>query len=96
MAVPFDFRIAMTNNNAGRMVEMSGISPAMSGESGSHALIRFLLVASLCMAVTGCGRRGAPEPPPSASVVTTDEYGNVVEKPADKVDRPFILDPLIQ
>jgi predicted small lipoprotein YifL len=75
---------------------MSGISPAMTGQQGLRTVFRLLFVAGLCIAVTACGRRGAPELPPSASVVTTDEYGNTVEKPADEVDRPFILDPLIQ
>lgn len=42
-------------------------------------------------ALSGCGRRGGLEAPPSAEVLTTDEQGNVV-----KPDRPFVLDPLIQ
>lgn len=47
------------------------------------------------MAVTGCGRRGGLEAPPSAAVLSTDEEGNVVEQ-QDAADRPFILDSLIQ
>ncbi|MCG6858955.1 MAG: lipoprotein [Salaquimonas sp.] len=48
------------------------------------------------LAVSGCGRRGGLEPPPSATVVTTDEQGRPVETQAEPVDQPFILDPLIQ
>ena len=54
-----------------------------------------LALVALSLLVAGCGRRGAPEPPPSATVVTTDEQGNVIEQPASEVDRPFILDPLL-
>jgi predicted small lipoprotein YifL len=45
--------------------------------------------------VSGCGRRGSLELPPSATVVTTDEQGNAVTKPAPKPDKPFVLDGLI-
>jgi predicted small lipoprotein YifL len=68
----------------------------MTGTSRLRAALGLLLVASLCIAASACGRRGAPEPPPSASVITTDEDGKPVEKPAGQVDRPFVLDPLIQ
>ena len=45
--------------------------------------------------VSGCGRRGTLELPPSSTVNTTDEQGNEVNKPAPKPDKPFILDGLI-
>ncbi|MCF6322158.1 MAG: hypothetical protein L3J32_10375 [Rhizobiaceae bacterium] len=45
--------------------------------------------------VSGCGKRGALEAPPSDRVVTTDSVGNTINKPAPKPDRPFILDGLI-
>lgn len=59
---------------------------------------RFLLSLSviliLAMAVSSCGRRGALERPPDASVITVDENGQEVEEePA--ADKPFILDPLL-
>jgi predicted small lipoprotein YifL len=54
-----------------------------------------LTIASLALAA--CGRRGDPEPPPSAAVVTTDEQGRPVKSNQAPVnDRPFILDALIQ
>ena len=59
-------------------------------------MFQALLAIAIVAILAGCGRRGAPELPPSARVVTTDEAGNVIEAPAPKVDRPFILDPLLQ
>jgi predicted small lipoprotein YifL len=57
-----------------------------------------LMVISVAgMALSACGRRGDPEPPPSAQVISTDENGRPIkttEQPV--VDRPFILDGLIQ
>jgi len=58
--------------------------------------IALLAVLGVGLAVSGCGRRGALEAPPSAKVLTTDENGNTVETDQKSVDRPFILDPLIQ
>jgi len=57
-----------------------------------------VLVAVLVMAtaLTACGRRGPLEPPPSATVLSTNAQGEVVEEPAPVEDRPFILDALIQ
>jgi len=43
-------------------------------------------------AVAGCGRRGAPELPPSAYM--QNEKGQQVKKP--QPDKPFILDKLIK
>nr|WP_320411408.1 lipoprotein [Candidatus Tokpelaia sp.] len=43
-------------------------------------------------AVAGCGRRGAPELPPSAYM--QNEKGQMVKKP--QPDKPFILDKLIK
>ena len=59
-------------------------------------IIALLAVLGVGLAVSGCGRRGPLEPPPSAKVLTTDAKGNVVETDENKVDRPFILDGLIQ
>ncbi|MCB1463398.1 MAG: hypothetical protein KDJ90_13460 [Nitratireductor sp.] len=58
--------------------------------------VTLLAVLAFGLAVSGCGRRGGLEPPPSARVLTTDEQGNVVKPQEDAVDRPFVLDPLIQ
>jgi predicted small lipoprotein YifL len=54
-----------------------------------------LTALALSLLATGCGRRGDPEKPPSAAVLSTDEEGKTVEQKASK-DRPFILDGLIQ
>lgn len=48
------------------------------------------------LAISGCGRRGPPEAPASAKVLSTNPKGEVVEEPAPVYDRPFILDPLLQ
>jgi predicted small lipoprotein YifL len=54
-----------------------------------------LAAAAVSVLATGCGRRGDPERPPSAAVLSTDEEGKTVETKRPK-DRPFILDGLIQ
>jgi len=52
-----------------------------------------LVIAGVCvMALTGCGRRGALEPPPSAMM--ENEKGEMVRKARE--DKPFILNPLIR
>jgi predicted small lipoprotein YifL len=56
-------------------------------------VVACILAAALLM--SGCGRRGNLEPPPSATVVETDDLGNTIEKSAPKRDNPFILDGLI-
>ncbi|MFD1333143.1 lipoprotein [Methylopila musalis] len=54
-----------------------------------------LAVLAFALAVGGCGRKGAPEPPPGAPTVkVTRPDGTVEEKPA-KPDRPFVLDRLL-
>lgn len=59
--------------------------------------LTLVLAAALLASVSGCGRRGAPEAPPYASVLSTDEQGAMVEsKPGDGPDRQFILDPLLR
>ena len=58
--------------------------------------ITLLAVLATGLAVSGCGRRGGLEPPPSASVLTTDEQGNTVETTEKPADVPFFLDSLIQ
>jgi predicted small lipoprotein YifL len=54
-----------------------------------------LAILAATAALSACGRRGPPEAPPSAAVLSTDENGKVA-KPARPADRPFVLDPLIQ
>jgi predicted small lipoprotein YifL len=46
------------------------------------------------MALSGCGRKGALEPPPHAGV-TSDSTVVDGEKTPAKPNRPFVLDPLI-
>lgn len=60
--------------------------------------LALLAVLVLGLAVSGCGRRGGLEAPPSAAVLSTDEQGNVVgtQQQQAPVDRSFVLDPLIQ
>lgn len=59
----------------------------------TRQLLAVMAVFGVCAIVlTGCGRKGALEPPPSATIET--DNGQRVEKP--KEDRPFILDRLIQ
>ncbi|MEM7461158.1 MAG: lipoprotein [Pseudomonadota bacterium] len=55
-----------------------------------------LVVIALAVAVSACGRRGAPEAPPDTSIISTDEAGNPLERRPEKPDRPFILDPLLE
>ncbi|MEM7291011.1 MAG: hypothetical protein AAF412_11700 [Pseudomonadota bacterium] len=59
--------------------------------------VKLLAVLMIALAVVSCGRRGGLEAPPSATVVTIDEYGNEIEKPAEPAtpEKPFILDPLL-
>ncbi|CAM1630898.1 Prokaryotic lipoprotein-attachment site [Bartonella apihabitans] len=52
-----------------------------------------LVVVTICgVALAGCGRKGPLEPPPSTMI--EDSNGKMVQKP--KVEKPFILDPLIK
>jgi predicted small lipoprotein YifL len=61
--------------------------------------VKFLSAVACILAigilVSGCGRRGSLELPPSSAVETTDEQGNKVTRRAPKPDKPFILDGLI-
>jgi predicted small lipoprotein YifL len=84
-------RVSVGNGKAWSFV-VAGLGNRQIGRAGA-ALLLVLVAASF---VSSCGRRGSPEAPPSAKVVATDEQGNVVEREAEPVDRPFILDPLIQ
>ncbi len=52
-------------------------------------------IVAIGLLVSGCGRRGNLEAPDSATVITTDKYGNEITKPAPRQDKPFILDGLI-
>ncbi len=58
-------------------------------------VLTLLTVLTIGLVLSGCGRRGGLEPPPSAAVLTTDAQGNVVETAEEPVDRPFVLDPLL-
>jgi len=69
-----------------------------TGDKGAimSCVKKFLLPAAaaiICIvAVSGCGRRGAPELPPSAYM--QNDKGQMVKKP--RPDKPFILDRLIK
>ncbi len=52
-------------------------------------------IIAIGLLISGCGRRGTLEAPASATVITTDELGNEIAKPAPRQDKPFILDSLI-
>ena len=57
----------------------------------SHAIVVGLLAAAI--GLSGCGRRGALEPPPGAAM----KSATAGETPAPaKPDKRFILDPLLQ
>lgn len=58
-------------------------------------LMKFALVLAIALAVSSCGRRGNLEAPPSTNVISVDEYGNEQPVEEEKVDKPFILDPLL-
>jgi predicted small lipoprotein YifL len=58
-------------------------------------LIAIASIVAIGLLVSGCGRRGNLEVPMADSVITKDEKGNTVQKPAPKPDKPFILDGLI-
>lgn len=64
------------------------------GDHRRKMAVTLLAVASLGLAVSGCGRRGEPERP-DAAVLPQDEQAAPAENKATK-DRPFVLDPLIQ
>ena len=63
----------------------------------SGLAMKLALVLLIALAAVSCGRRGALEAPPSASVITIDESGNEVSEPSEPADKdqPFILDPLL-
>jgi predicted small lipoprotein YifL len=79
--------------------------------SSSLTFSRAVVVAGLLvLSLSACGRRGALEPPPDASVPQVQQQGNAnqatlpspVGTPRSKAsrgytvpDRPFILDPLL-
>ena len=61
-----------------------------------RALVFALVVASV--GLTGCGRRGALEPPSAAATTQPSQPGQTA-KPAQNPpppDRPFVLDPLLR
>ena len=57
-------------------------------------LLNMALVLTVALAVSSCGRRGNLEAPPTANVVSVDENGEELPE-EEKVDKPFILDPLL-
>jgi len=63
------------------------------GRLNRTIMTRALLVGVVlaAMGVTGCGRKGALEPPPGAAVATPDKSGDTAQKPS----KPFFLDPLL-
>jgi len=56
------------------------------------------LMSLLCvLALSGCGRKGALEPPPSTRIESGVETENgAPEQPTQQPDKPFILDRLIK
>ena len=52
-------------------------------------------IVAISLLISGCGRRGKLEAPASATIITTDKFGNKITKPAPRQDKPFILDGLI-
>jgi hypothetical protein len=66
-----------------------------------RAALLGLVIAGL--ALTGCGRRGIPEPPPSvaaeegrSTALPNDPAKPTGSDEAPKPDQPFILDPLVR
>ncbi len=60
----------------------------------ARAGVALVLVATLALA--GCGRRGALEPPPNGRAVSPDGAELLELPPAQpRPNRPFFLDPLI-
>ncbi len=53
------------------------------------------IIVVMGLVVSACGRRGALQTPVNATVVTSDQAGNPIEKTTTKPDKPFILDGLI-
>jgi predicted small lipoprotein YifL len=66
---------------------LSGIAKPASG---------ILIVLSLAIAVSACGRRGNLEPPPSglSGYEEADPAREPQERP-ERPDKPFVLDPLL-
>lgn len=56
-----------------------------------------LVLAGVSIALSGCGRTGKlEEPPSSARIIETDEQGRPIKRDEETVeDNPFILDSLI-
>jgi len=76
---------------------LAGSNHIMLQSSRPARALTLIITAALLASVSGCGRRGTPEAPPYASVLSTDEQGATVESKPDGVpDRPFILDPLLR
>jgi predicted small lipoprotein YifL len=76
------------------------LSDRLPKTATAAAAVAAVLIAGL--AVAGCGRRGAPEPPPGAVVAAPDVLGEddpiTGRSPLDEDGGPqrrFILDPLL-
>ena len=65
--------------------------------------VAFAVILASVTVLTGCGRNGALQPPPGASVETGDNQDGDAAKNGDtakkagsgRPDRPFVLDPII-
>jgi predicted small lipoprotein YifL len=82
-------------------VEFAFLIPDSRFRRGRRAL-SFALAAGLTLGVSGCGRRGALEPPPDPSAVQKPANSSNGEPAARKKvlpitppKTPFILDPLL-
>ena len=60
----------------------------------SKSGLGIVMVLLISLVITGCGRRGALEAPPS-TVVTSDDIGEETSEEPVKEDKPFILDRLL-
>ena len=70
--------------------------------SRGRRALSFALAAALALGVSGCGRRGALEPPPDASAVQKpatspngEPAGHKKIPPITPPKTPFVLDPLL-
>jgi hypothetical protein len=73
-----------------------------SRPSRARRVLPLALLVALSLGVSGCGRRGDPEPPPDPSAVqkpVNDDGGDLqVHKkivPIKPPKTPFVLDPLL-
>ncbi len=76
---------------------MTIFATSIGASFGRKVAIGFLLLLVVPAMISGCGRRGKLEKPPSsAAVIETDENGKPLERKKEQVrDNPFILDALL-